>query len=298
MDSDSDDDEDTPELGDGGSEGGEGGEGQDGIWSVLLADGAEFESSARQIEAADAQYLRLVRRLNQNRTAAQPKVVTVKRSDGLCCEQPVAFAVPDVTIVPGPAAVRDALQANRALFASAHRRLQQSTRSLALSAALIAEAPNALGLKLDPSSSINRPSQSPAGLIGGGGDERGLPVDLIGRELFFAALPLALSYGLPRSVGELGGKVSGLLTELGSKHVGSRPALQRRLLRAVIQGRAVPPPPLRDGVADALAALDAEANGYLPDSPRTRFRKCRGVRGDAEGAGHWGGTQHFSARIP
>ena len=52
-----------------------------------------------------------VQQLNINQRSAESKRVMVRHPE---CEQAVLFIVPQVKVVPGPPAVRERLQANRA----------------------------------------------------------------------------------------------------------------------------------------------------------------------------------------
>ena len=63
------------------------------------------------MHALDAEYLLLVQQLNINQRSAESKRVMVRHPE---CEQAVLFIVPQVKVVPGPPAVRERLQANRA----------------------------------------------------------------------------------------------------------------------------------------------------------------------------------------
>ena len=63
------------------------------------------------MHALDAEYMLLVQQLNINQRSAESKRVMVRHPE---CEQAVLFIVPQVKVVPGPPAVRERLQANRA----------------------------------------------------------------------------------------------------------------------------------------------------------------------------------------
>ena len=123
-------------------------------WEAELTSASlDFRSCLLGVHVLDAEYLSLVQQLNINQRSAESKRVMVRHPE---CEQPVLFIVPQVKVVPGPPAVRERLQANRAEFVVRHSSLRDLAARFARLAALLDAAVSSmhLGEPLGPGEAV------------------------------------------------------------------------------------------------------------------------------------------------
>ena len=240
-------------------------------WEADLTSASlEFRSCLLGVHVLDAEYLLLVQQLNINQRSAESKRVMVRHPE---CEQPVLFIVPQVKVVPGPPAVRERLQANRAEFVVRHSTLRDLAARFARLAALLDAAVSSMHLGVSSTHLELAGAEGSSSKLAVGSKlpehEHEHALRAGGTELFFCLLPVALGYGLPPpAVAPLAAHLTSLLRSLGDRCVARQAEVQKRLLLAVLQARAAPPPEgdldLRD-----LSHLDLQhlGGGGARDSP-------------------------------
>ncbi|KAL1507015.1 hypothetical protein AB1Y20_007877 [Prymnesium parvum] len=181
------------------------------LWDELSAASNEYRNSILSVRRVDAEYLSLIRQLNVNQSSGESKQVLVRHPE---CEQPVMFVVPQIKVVPGPAYVRERLQANREEFLSYHRSLQRLTHTFAAYAALLELV--ARDIQLDFSfQQENGSSGHPSSESVANGREQSLEMPAGAIELFFMLLPVPLGYALPPTISRLCEALTGLVAEIG-----------------------------------------------------------------------------------